>query len=74
VWEAVPVAPAPDSTVEQLKSEALQTATGRRLDPADYVVKFRGAEVLDERQTLADLDVPEGATLIVLPRRRRPVR
>ena len=45
-----------------------------RHDPDEYVVKFRGAEMLDESATLRDAGIPPNAALIVLPRRRRPVR
>jgi hypothetical protein len=37
-------------------------------------VKFRGALVLDEERSLADSGVVANASLIVLPRRRRPAR
>ena len=45
-----------------------------RADVDAHQVKFRGALVLDESRTLGDLGVPDGAPLIVLPARRRPVR
>jgi hypothetical protein len=44
------------------------------VDPDAYVVKLRGAEVFDEAATLGALGVPANAALIILPRRRRPVR
>jgi hypothetical protein len=42
-------------------------------NPDGYVVKFRGGEVRDE-STLADAGIVQDANLIVLSRRRRPVR
>jgi hypothetical protein len=42
--------------------------------PEEYVVKFRGAEVFDESLSLAESGVVANAALIVMPRRRRPVR
>ena len=42
-------------------------------DPAGYLVKYRGAELADQ-QSLADAGVVPNAGLIVLARRRRPVR
>jgi len=74
VWDTVEVTVTPDRTVAQLKAEALALATGRTLQPDDYLVKFRGALVLDEAVTLEALGVPDSASLIVLPVRRRPVR
>lgn len=75
VWDTVPLAVAPEWTVGRIKAEALRQATGRaRLDPERYIVKYRGARVLDEQRTLAELGVPDGAAFIVLPASRQPVR
>lgn len=74
VWDTVELSLAPESTIAGLKAAALARATGRSEDPAGYVVKYRGAMVSDEGQTLARLGVPDGAPFIVLPARRQPVR
>jgi hypothetical protein len=42
--------------------------------PDEYVLKFRGAELLDESRSLADAGLVPNGAVIVLPRRRRPVR
>ncbi|HEU4570007.1 MAG TPA: hypothetical protein VFS07_05490 [Gemmatimonadales bacterium] len=60
-------------TVAKLKAQALKAAH-RPADPAGYELKFRGAAVLDEGDTLEALGVPAGAGLIVLKRRRQAVR
>lgn len=73
-WDQVVLGLTPDATVAQLKQEALQRALGRPPVPDDYVVKFRGALVLDESQSLAALGAARNAPFIVLPARRRPVR
>jgi len=74
VWDVVTLNADPDWSIGRMKEEALWTATGRRLDPGRYAVKLRGARVLDETVTLADLEAREGTPFIVLPARRRPVR
>ncbi len=74
VWDVVELSLTPDSTVAQLKAAALEQATGRRPDPAAYLVKYRGAAVSDEGRTLAQLRVADGAPFIVLRVRRQPVR
>jgi hypothetical protein len=74
VWDIVRLCADDDWTVARLKQEALGQATGRQLRESDYIVKFRGAQVFDETQSLNDLGVPDNAALIVLPARRRPVR
>lgn len=74
VWDTVVYEAAPDATVGDVKAACLAEATGRAVDPAAYQVKFRGALVLDETIALDALGAGEGAALIVLPARRRPVR
>lgn len=74
VWDTVVLTVSPDWTVGRLKEEALARAQGTIGLPNQYEVKFRGARVLDERSTLADLEVPANAALIVLAAGRRPVR
>jgi hypothetical protein len=43
-------------------------------DPGGYVLKFRGAELQDESRSLAEAGLVPNGALIVLPKRRRPVR
>jgi len=74
VWDQVFLPVEPTTTVAELKKEALGKALRRRVAPDEYVVKFRGAEVLDESAALASLGAGAGAPFIVLPRRRQPVR
>ena len=74
VWDTVELPVKPEQTLAAVKREALRRAVGERADPAAFVVKYRGAQVLDETQTLASLAVPDRAPLIVLPARRQPVR
>jgi hypothetical protein len=63
----------PDTTpLADVKRLALE-ATRNFSDPAGYVLKFRGAELSDETRTLGEAEIVPNATLIVLPRRRRPV-
>jgi len=72
-WDTVRLSVPSDQTVHAVKTQALGKAL-TRADIDAYQVKFRGAVVLDESRSLADLGVPTGAALIVLPARRRPVR
>jgi hypothetical protein len=73
-WDTVRLEVEPSTTVADVKRRALATATGRTVNADDYVVKYRGAQVLDERQTVAGVALPDGAPLVVLPGRRHPVR
>ena len=74
VWDTVEVSAPEDYTFADLKSASLEQAMGRRVDPSPYAIKFRGALVTDEGQTLGEADVPDGAPMIVLPAHRQPVR
>jgi len=72
-WDAITLDVPSSTSVGDLKREAL-IRTRVRGDPGEYLVKFRGAELDDERRSLREAGVPANASLIVLPRRRRPVR
>jgi hypothetical protein len=74
VWDVVEVTAAPDWSMRRLKRTALALATGRTLDSDLYLVKYRGALVIDESETLGTLNVVDRASLVVLPARRQPVR
>ena len=73
VWDEVRLPFEPARSVAELKRQALAVTRVRR-DPDEYLVKFRGAELLNEAGSLADAGVIPNANLIILPRRRRPVR
>jgi len=66
VWDSVALDLAPSTSLAELKREALMRSRIVR-DPAEYVIKFRGAEMLDESTTLKDAGIPPNAPLIVLP-------
>ena len=75
VWDQVVIAVEPTTTVAELKREALTRALRRPGLPLDeYVVKFRGAALLDESATLAAVGAGPNAPFIILPARRQPVR
>jgi len=75
VWDQIPLAVAQTTTVAELKRQALAQALKRDGIPLrDYVVKFKGGQVLDEGTTLAALGAGPNSPFIVLPARRQPVR
>ena len=73
-WEQVPVQVDDATTVAQLKHQALQAALKTTENERSFVVKFRGAQVLDESTTMRALGAVPNAPFIVLPGRRQPVR
>lgn len=73
-WDQVALELPAASSVSELKRRALDLTHSGRGRPEDYLVKFRGAELLDESRSLSDSGVVPNAALIVMPRFRRPVR
>lgn len=73
VWDEVALDLPPSTPLGDLKLLALSRA-GVSRDAATYRIKYLGAELLDEDQSLADAGIVPHASLVVLPRRRRPVR
>jgi hypothetical protein len=71
-WDEVPLQLSSSTTLGELKRQALEVTRVTR-DPAGYLVKYRGAEVADQ-QSLAEAGIVPNAGLIVLARRRQPVR
>jgi hypothetical protein len=72
-WDEVPLDLSSAASLGDLKRAALE-ATKVTRDPDDYVLKFRGFELFDESRSLADAGLVPNGAVIVLPRRRRPVR
>ena len=72
-WDEVRLELPSATPLAEVKRRALE-ATRVVRDPAAYVLKFRGAELQDESQSLVQAGVVANGALIVLPRRRRPVR
>jgi len=74
VWDQVFLAVGTDTTVAQLKRDALARALKVKVvAPDDYIVKFHGAQVLDETISIVTLGAGPNAPFIILPARRRPV-
>ena len=72
-WDEVHLDLPAGTSLSEVKRQALD-ATRVIGDPAGYVLKFRGAELRDETKSLAEAGLVPNGALIVLPRRRRPVR
>lgn len=73
VWDEVFLELPGQTPLSELKRQALELTHVVR-PASDYMIKFRGAAVSDETQTLADAGLVPNAALIVLAKRRRPVR
>ena len=71
-WDEVRIDAPATARVAEIKQQALERSRITRSAEA-YVVKHRGWEVA-EGATLAEAGIGPNAALIVLPRRRQPVR
>jgi hypothetical protein len=74
-WEEYPFAVAATMRVSALKQAALDRAHLGNRAPGDYMVKYRGAELIENGdRTLEDSGVVPNAALIVLSRKRNPAK
>jgi hypothetical protein len=73
VWDVVRIAATPTQPIIEVKTAALH-ALYPETPPDEMVIKLRGWEILDETASLADCNVVDGSILLLMFRRRRPVR
>jgi hypothetical protein len=74
LWDAVRVLARSDTRVAELKRRVLAELFPKNQYPDEFMLKFRGWEILDDQGTLADCGVGDGAILLLGYRRRRAVR
>lgn len=74
VWDAIRMEVSPGESVGAVKRRALEELSPVAYPVDEYVVKLRGIEILDEGLAISACDVRNGSTLILVDRRRRPVR
>ncbi len=73
-WDAVRVEIVPETNVCDVKQAAMAALMPDVHDVNDYVVKLRGIEVHDEHLSMRASGAVDGSILLVMSRRRRPVR
>jgi hypothetical protein len=74
LWDAVRIEAYAGTSVSLVKQVALSALMPEVLLLADYVVKLHGREIRNEDLSLAAAGVKDGATLLVMSRRRHAVR
>lgn len=72
-WDVALLSASPGSSVSDVKRAALRAVLPDD-DAADYVIKLRGFEVLDENVSLENAGARDGSIFLLTHRRRRPVR
>jgi hypothetical protein len=74
VWDVVRIDVAPTESVRSVKAAAIGELVPDAGDVNEFVTKLNGIEVLDEDLPLSSVGAESGSTLLVMYRRRRPVR
>ena len=74
LWDSIRVDASPSEPVISVKRAALDALYPNHAYPDEWVVRLHGFEILDEQRSLADAGVKEGSILLLVSRRRRPVR
>ena len=74
VWDTVRLQAPPTDTVETVKKRALEALFPQAQYHEDFVMKLAGWEILNEHESLAAAGVKDGAILLLMHRRRRPLR
>jgi hypothetical protein len=72
-WDEVFLELPGGTPLSELKRQALELTHVNR-NPSDYLLKYRGASLGDESRSMVEAGLVQNAALIVLSRRRRPVR
>jgi hypothetical protein len=75
LWDSVRIDAGGDQPVSAVKRATLaQFYPDGANDPDELVVRLHGFEILDEEKSLVDAGVRDGSILLLVDRRRRPVR
>ena len=74
LWDSVRVDAPPSEPVITVKRIALDTLYPNGVDPEEYVVRLHGFEILDENVSLSAAGIRDGSILLLVYRRRQPVR
>ena len=74
VWDAVRLDILPGSRVRDVKQAAMAQLMPDVDQLEEYVVKMHGAEITNEDASMQTVGAVDGATLLIMSRRPRPVR
>lgn len=74
IWETVRVTARRGTSVADLRKRVVAELFPEGTLDDEFVLKFRGWELLDPRTSLADAGLVDGSIVLLAFRRRRPVR
>ncbi len=73
-WDAIKVDVVPESRVRDVKQAAMSQLMPDIDDLETFVVKLHGFDIVNEDASLQAAGAVDGSTLLIISRRRRPVR
>ncbi|MGH7671072.1 MAG: hypothetical protein ACRENQ_16430 [Gemmatimonadaceae bacterium] len=74
VWDAIRIEVPPSASVVAVKKRALEALFPEAEYHEDFVAKLGGWEILNEYESLSAAGVKDGSILLLMHRRRRPLR
>ena len=74
LWDTVRIDASPAESVSAAKLAALSAFFPDGAEADEFVTKLHGFEILNEADSLQAVGVRDGSTLLLIRRRRRPVR
>jgi hypothetical protein len=74
LWETIRVDAAKSQSVLAVKTAALASFYPEGVFAEEFAAKLHGFEILNEEASLEETGVRDGSTLLLIHRRRRPVR
>jgi hypothetical protein len=75
LWDSVRVDAGGEEPVIAVKRAALaHFYPDGEANPVEYVVRLHGFEILDEQKSLTESGIRDGSILLLVGRRRKPVR
>ncbi|MEP6905575.1 MAG: DUF2604 domain-containing protein [Gemmatimonadales bacterium] len=74
LWDSVRVDAPQSESIASVKRAALKSLYPAGADANEWVVRLHGFEILDEDRSFSDAGVRNGSILLLVSRRRRPVR
>jgi hypothetical protein len=74
LWETIRIDAPRSESVLAVKTAALASFYPEGAFASEFVTKLHGFEILDEEASLDATGVRDGSTLLLIHRRRRPVR
>lgn len=74
LWDTIRIDASPSESILAVKLAALAAFFPDGVEADDFVTKLHGFEILHEEESMQAVGVLDGSTLLLIRRRRRPVK